>query len=164
MRITPELKADTVSPGFSNSLAIVNQVGELVRVTSWLEQMAKHYQLPERTVFKLDLVLNEALSNIISYAYEDQLSHEIVMRLEDKGDHAILEIIDNGMVFNPFADDSFRESPTLESASITGRGMPPIKSFTDGQEYQRIDHTNLMRISIFKAPETHKRHSETAPV
>lgn len=159
-----ELKADTIPPGFSNSLTIVNHVGELARVVSWLEQMARHYQLPERTVFKLDLVLNEALPNIISYAYEDQLSHEIVIRLEGKGDRVILEIIDNGMVFNPFANDSFRESPTLESISITGRGTHLINSFTDGQEYQRIDHTNLMRISIFKTPETHKQHSGATPV
>lgn len=159
-----ELKADTVSPGFSDSLTIVNQVGELARVASWLEQMARHYQLPERTVFKLDLVLDEALANIISYAYEDQLSHEIVIGLEDKGDHVILEINDDGMAFNPFADGSFLESSPLESASITGRGIHLINSFTDGQEYQRIDHTNLMRISIFKTPETYKQHSGAIPV
>lgn len=142
--------------GFSKSLTIANQFGELARVESWLEQMVQHCQLAERTVFKLDLVLNEALPNIISYAYPDQLRHDILIRLEDRDDDVILEIIDDGMAFNPFAADTLPEQITLESASINGRGIHLIKSFTDTQEYQRINNTNTIRVTIRKSPEPSK--------
>lgn len=145
--------------GFSKSLTIANQFGELARVASWLEQMSQHYQLAEPTVFKLDLVLNEALPNIISYAYPDQLRHDIVIRLEDRDDHVLLEIIDDGMAFNPFAAAPLPEQLTLESASIDGRGIQLIKSFTDAQDYQRINNTNTMRVTIHKSPEPSKHHS-----
>jgi anti-sigma regulatory factor (Ser/Thr protein kinase) len=143
-------------PGFSKSLTIANQFDELARVASWLKQMAQHYQLAERSVFKLDLVLNEALPNIISYAYSDQLHHDIVIRLEDKNDHVQLEIIDDGMAFNPFAADPLPEQLSLESSSINGRGIHLIKSFTDAQDYQRINNTNIMRVTIRKSPEPGK--------
>jgi anti-sigma regulatory factor (Ser/Thr protein kinase) len=143
-------------PGFSKTLTIANQFGELARVASWLEQMAQHYLLAERTVFKLDLVLNEALPNIISYAYPDQLSHNILMKLEDTGDYVILEIIDDGMAFNPFEAVPLPDQLDLESSSINGRGIHLIKTFTDAQDYQRINNTNIMRVTIRKSPEPRK--------
>ena len=143
-------------PGFSKTLTIANQFGELARVASWLEQMSQHYLLAERTVFKLDLVLNEALPNIISYAYPDQLSHNILIKFEDRGDYVILEIIDDGMAFNPFEAVLLPDQLDLESSSINGRGINLIKSFTDAQEYQRINNTNIMRVTIGKSPEPSK--------
>jgi serine/threonine-protein kinase RsbW len=142
--------------GFSESLTIANQFGELARVASWLEQMTQQHQLSENTVFKLDLVLNEALPNIISYAYPDQLHHEILIRFEDKADYILLEIIDDGLAFNPFAAVPLPEQLSLESSSINGRGIHLIKAFTDTQDYQRINNTNMMRVTIHKSPEPRK--------
>lgn len=149
-------------PGFSASLTIANQYGELARVASWLEQIARHQQLSEATVFKLDLVLHEALPNIISYAYSDQLRHDIVIRLEDSDDHVLLEIIDDGMAFDPFVAAPLPKRLSLESASINGRGIHLIKSYTDEQAYQRINNTNSMRVTICKTSEA-SRHSVTKP-
>lgn len=142
--------------GFSESLTIANQFGELSRVAFWLEQMAQHYQLSEHTVFKLDLVLNEALPNIISYAYPDELHHEILIRFEDNVDYILLEIIDDGIAFNPFAAVPLPKQLGLESSSINGRGIHLIKTFTDAQDYQRINNTNIMRVTIRKSPEPRK--------
>ena len=142
--------------GFSESLTIANQFGELARVASWLEQITQPHQLSENTVFKLELVLNEALPNIISYAYPDQLHHEILIRLEDKFDFVLLEIIDDGMAFNPFAAVPLPERLSLEASSINGRGIHLIKSFTEKQDYQRINNTNIMRVTIRKSPEPRK--------
>jgi anti-sigma regulatory factor (Ser/Thr protein kinase) len=139
--------------GFSKTLSITNQFGELAQVGFWLEQASRCYQLPEYTVFKLDLVLNEALANIISYAYSDQLNHDILIKLENRQDYVILEIIDDGKAFNPFAADPFYEQITLKSATINGRGIHLIKAYTDTQDYQRMNNTNTMRVTIHKSPE-----------
>jgi anti-sigma regulatory factor (Ser/Thr protein kinase) len=148
------------SSGPSATLTITNQAEELARTASWLEAVAERFQLPERTVFKLDLVLNEALPNIISYAYQDQQSHDIVILIEDAHDHVVLEIIDDGTAFDPFAKDPFVQPESLESAAIDGRGIHLINTFTDTQEYQRIDETNVMRVCILKAPEASQRSSK----
>ena len=138
--------------GFSESLTLANQFGELARVAPWLEQIAQHYQLAEHTIFKLDLVLNEALPNIISYAYPDHLRHNILIRLEVIEEYVQLEIIDDGMAFNPFAAVPLPEQLSLESASINGRGIHLIKSFTETQDYHRINNNNIMRVTIRKSP------------
>ena len=144
------------SPSGCSTLTIANKSGELVRVASWLEQAAVRFQLPERTVFKLDLVLNEALSNIISYAYPDEENHVILIKLKDGRDHVVLEIIDDGIPFNPFAQGPFQKELSLESAPIGGRGIHLINSYTDAQEYRRDNCTNTMRVNILKTLETNK--------
>jgi anti-sigma regulatory factor (Ser/Thr protein kinase) len=134
----------------------VNQVNELTRVAAWLEQTARLYLLPERVVFKLDMVLNEALPNIMSYAFSDELTHDIVIRLENGNDHVILEITDDGIEFNPFSQEVVQESQPLEFAPIGGRGISLINYFTDEQEYHRHNHTNMMRVRILKIPEANQ--------
>ncbi len=142
------------------SLTISNQFEELVHVALWLEQIAQHYKLPERTIFKLDVVLNEALPNIISYAYSDQLPHDILIKFEDNDDHVVLEIIDDGIAFNPFTTHALPEYVSLESASINGRGIHLIKSYSSAQEYQRVNNTNVMRVVIHKSPECNKKYPQ----
>lgn len=153
MSISSIYRTNQEISGCAVLLTISNQFEELIRVASWLEQIAQHYKLPERTVFKLDVVLNEALPNIISYAYSDQSCHEIVIKFENNEDHVVLEIVDDGMAFNPFIVPSLPEPLSLESAQINGRGIHLIKSYTDAQEYRRIHSTNVMRVLIHQLPE-----------
>ncbi|MGR8979154.1 MAG: ATP-binding protein [Gammaproteobacteria bacterium] len=136
-----------------STLTIANQYGDLVRVTTWLNKLAKQLHLSERTVFKLELVLDEALPNIISYGYRDQERHVIHINLKDSCDHVILEIVDDGIPFNPFAQEALQEQLPLESASIDGRGIRLINFFTEAQEYRRVNQTNLMRVNILKTSE-----------
>jgi anti-sigma regulatory factor (Ser/Thr protein kinase) len=130
-------------------------------VADWLEQMARHYQLAESIVFKLDLVLNEALPNIISYAFQDDMRHDIVIKFEDRRDQVVLEIIDDGTPFDPFNPAPLPPGQhSLESASINGRGIHLITSYTDAQEYQYANNFNIIRVVINKLPVASKCSSE----
>ena len=131
-----------------SAITIINQFDELVRVASWVESLARQYQLSPQTVFKLELVLDEALPNIISYAYPDQENHEILISLLVKVNDVTLEIIDDGRPFNPFALETPVRQESLETAKIHGRGIRLIKSFTTEQEYRRIDQANFFRVNI----------------
>lgn len=144
----------------SGSICISNQYEELTKVAMWLEKMAQHFQFSERTAFKLDLVLNEAIPNIISYAYDDDLLHEIMIRIENDEHRVLLEIIDDGLPFNPFNSDLKPEQFSLEAASANGRGIFLIKSFTDTQDYSYHNNQNTIRVTINKTPEASKRSEE----
>ncbi len=132
------------------TLAISNQSAELARVAEWLEQLSIEFQLNDDIVFKIDLVLNECLINIISYAYRDQAEHTITINFYPDADHVVLEVIDDGFHFNPFTREPLPPQLTLESATPDGRGILLIKSFTDNQEYLRLNNSNIMRVYIKK--------------
>ena len=149
------MSSDAIPTSLCATLTIANQHGEMVKVANWVEQMGKHFQLPERTVFKLELILDEALPNIISYAYPDEESHDILITLTNRNDYVEVEIIDDGIPFNPFAQQAYYENLTLESAPVDGRGIRLITFFTELQEYRRVNQTNLMRVNILKTPEAY---------
>jgi anti-sigma regulatory factor (Ser/Thr protein kinase) len=132
-------------------LSIANRFDELARVAAWLEQTAAQYQWPEALLFRLDIVLNEALPNIISYAYADQSPHTIRVSLEDWEDRVALEIVDDGMAFDPFEATPLPQPESLESASVQGRGIGLIRAYTDEREHRRINNVNSMRV-VFRKP------------
>ena len=147
------LQSEHLPTDSCRSLTITNRESEVERVVPWLQELADQFHLPERTVFKLDLVLNEALPNIIHYAYQDPFQHDILVRLENNDSHVLLEIIDDGTPFDPFAkEDDFHKPASLEQAEVDGRGLHMINFFTDAREYRRVNNNNIMRLTISKAP------------
>ena len=73
-----------------------------------------------RTAFALDLILNEALINIISYGYEDDDIHRISVRLEYSATAVVADIADDGRPFNPLRAASLQDAPDLKSAAVGG--------------------------------------------
>jgi len=140
-----------------DQLTIANEVDELHRVAAWLARASAHFSWSPRIVFKLDLVLNEALPNILHYAYTDGERHHIRLRLEDHLDQVILEICDDGIAFDPFAQRRCADDSSLETAAPGGRGIPLMVAFSDAREYQRIGQINRLRVVLGKR-ETGDRH------
>ena len=135
------------------TLTIANRFEEMIKLADWLQLIVADYQLPEATGFALDLVLNEAVVNIISYAYLDDLAHDINISLLNQPQALVLEICDDGVAFNPFNALAFDKTLSLENASPNGRGIHLIKSYTLDQSYQRCDNFNIIRLTIAKAAE-----------
>lgn len=136
------------SSGAPDQLTIANEVDELHRVAAWLEQATAHFDWSPRTAFKLDLMLNEALPNIIHYAYTDQEPHHIHLRVEDRLEQVTLEICDDGIAFDPFAQHRCADDSSLETAAPGGRGIPLMVALSDAREYQRIGQINRLRVVL----------------
>lgn len=138
------------SSGAPDRLTIANEVEELYRVAAWLEQATAHFNWSSRTAFKLDLMVNEALPNIIQYAYTDHERHDIHLRVEDRPEHVVLEICDDGIAFDPFAQRRCADDSSLATAALGGRGIPLMVAFSDAREYQRIGQMNRLRLVLGK--------------
>ena len=139
------------APRRCTTLTIRNDCSELARVAAWLEQSAANFGLSGPLAFRLDLVLNEALPNIFAYAYRDDSNHEIAIVLTDAPDRVVLEITDDGIPFDPWSREPFVEAASVADASITGRGIHLIRSFTDEQAYYRLANSNTIRLSLYKS-------------
>jgi serine/threonine-protein kinase RsbW/sigma-B regulation protein RsbU (phosphoserine phosphatase) len=139
--------------GQDASLTIASRFEELARVHSWLSDLSERYRLPETVVFKLDLILNEALANVIGYAHPDRPAEDIQIRLDNGKTEVVLEIVDRGTAFDPFAVPEPARPGSLEAAEIGGLGIGLIKAHCDAWEYRRIADHNHMRLTVRKPPE-----------
>jgi anti-sigma regulatory factor (Ser/Thr protein kinase) len=59
-------------------LIIESRSAELSRLTRWTSDVLGNWAAPAQTTFAVDLVVTEAVTNIISYAYTDAAVHERV--------------------------------------------------------------------------------------
>jgi hypothetical protein len=107
----------------SEQLVLANCFDELKRLQRWVETLSVRMELSQKAAFQLDLVLSEAVTNIISYAYEDESDHVIVVRLINHRANAIvIELIDDGKPFNPLAVEIPQFSSELATVSVDRRG------------------------------------------
>ncbi|PSN77173.1 hypothetical protein C8B47_23460, partial [filamentous cyanobacterium CCP4] len=53
----------------SETLQIVNQLSQLEVLSTWVADLSTRFELSTKTSFRLDLVLTEAVTNVIENAY-----------------------------------------------------------------------------------------------
>ena len=104
--------------------------------------------LPPDKIFKLEVALEEALVNIMYYAYEDGAGEiQVVCRTGDNG-LFVIEITDRG---HPF-DISVVSSPDLVSKvderRIGGLGIHLMKNLMDKVSYRREREKNILVLAI----------------
>jgi anti-sigma regulatory factor (Ser/Thr protein kinase) len=135
-------------------IVISNNAQALSEANAWLEEVVSRFDITSHLAFKIDLVMSEVLPNIISYGYFDDKFDQIELTLEQHPQLFILQITDQAIPFNPFTYPEYKQSETLEEASIGGRGIHLMKSFSDAQEYQYDSNMNITRFSFLKASES----------
>jgi len=119
-----------------------NQIDELARVAVFMEETGDDWNFPMSLVLNLNLVLEEALTNIILYGFEGDARHTIEVHLKKTGDDLSIEIIDDGKAFDPtnVADPDITLS--VENRAVGGLGIFLIRKIMDTVEYKRIANKN----------------------
>lgn len=134
-------------------LRIKNDTSELFVMNLFLEEAGEEFGLSTAFMMSLNLVLEEAVSNIIFYAYagkEVEDAVDLTLILEE----GVLTVVvkDHGIPFDP----TLREEPDVtlpaEERPIGGLGIFLIKNIMDEIFYQREDDQNvfIMRKRITK--------------
>ena len=129
-------------------LLISNQLTEMSRAGKWLADNAARLEFTEAVRCSLELVLDEALSNAIKYAFDDNTAHSIVVRLKTTHTDVQLEIEDDGKSFNPLDVPPPLSAKNPDEAKIGGLGIHLIRNYTDECRYLRIDGKNLLTLTI----------------
>ncbi len=127
------------------SPALLNNLEEII---SFIKKQAKKANLSVEKINRLELAAEEALVNIIKHAYP---AKEGYIKVKCKNNnHFILEIIDEGIPFNPLSAKNPRLDLDIDSRPIGGVGILLIKKMVDSVEYKRKNKSNLLRLIIKK--------------
>jgi sigma-B regulation protein RsbU (phosphoserine phosphatase) len=134
------------------ALVIGNRLAEMSRVESWLGKITTTWALPAQVVFALDLVINEAVTNVINHAFRDLERHDIRIALRNGADAVEIEVTDDGIAFDPVTRLDVAPADDLEHADVGGRGIHLIKRFSTDQRYDRVAGRNRLRVRVAKPP------------
>lgn len=98
----------------------------------------------EEVVFKIELVLEEALTNVVHYAYpEAEGDVEVGCALEDHK-RFCLRVRDWGLPFNPLERPDPEMGDEIAERKVGGLGIYLIRHLVDELHYQWHDGGNLM--------------------
>ena len=128
------------------SVVLENNLEELSVLTQMLQAFLRPYQMPSGALYALELSLEEILVNIVSYAYDDDESHEIHFKVDVDTDMIAMKFIDDGRPFNPLAAEKEATRAPLSENGDGGLGINFVRQMRDMMEYQRKEDRNILRI------------------
>lgn len=126
---------------------IRNQVKELTAIADKIKQLAQEWNLSEELSMNIDLVIEEALSNIIFYAFPDNDPHEIKVSLTIMDHMLSIKITDNGIPFNPLTQQQPDITLPAEERPIGGLGIFLISQIMDKMHYSRHKNQNILKLN-----------------
>jgi serine/threonine-protein kinase RsbW len=127
-------------------IKIRNDISEIPSVAEKVEELIESLGLSPTIVFNIQLALEELLTNIISYGYNDDSQHEILIRFQLNDDYIEITLEDDGIEFNPLLKEDPDLNQSIEERKIGGLGIYFVKQFMDDIKYQRKENKNILQI------------------
>ncbi len=128
----------------TETITLKSERTELSRLHSWLEQITSDLEIPPDIFFRLDLCLEEIVSNIIFYAYSDDEIHDINIKVENNIDNVRVTVEDDGDEFNPLVYPSPDLEAPLCEREVGGLGIHLVKEMMDDFHYERKNGKNIV--------------------
>ena len=126
----------------------------LREINPWLEQKWNEYHLPDCRRFDISLCLYEVVANIIMYAFDQPVGHQIEVALKVRESIVEITVKDDGRPFNPLAHPEQPSPLSIGEAPIGGYGITLIRSLSDRLDYERSQYNNIFIITNFLVPIT----------
>ena len=127
-------------------LQVRNRITEIDRVNASFNEFADHQRIPSTIRQKVNMLFDELLNNIISYAFDDEAEHEIEIRVELVQQLLSITIADDGIPFDPFALPDPDTSLPLEERGIGGLGIHLVRKVMDEVGYERLGARNVVTL------------------
>jgi anti-sigma regulatory factor (Ser/Thr protein kinase) len=121
-------------------------IQEIPRIRKDLGFLSKEWAVTDGEIRQIQLIIEELFSNIVRHAFQDTMDHVVDIRLEHRDGHIAIEIIDDGIPFNPL---DYKDGTGKDPAKIEERGMglSLVKAFSSGASYLHDSGRNHLTIT-----------------
>ncbi len=128
-------------------LSLKNDPAETERLTARVTEFGARHALPDRIVSHVNLALDEAITNIVFYAYDDADDHEIGVRISLAQGMLTAELVDDGRAFDPLQVVTPDLAAPLEERAVGGLGVHLMRHLVDDIQYRRDGGRNHLVIT-----------------
>lgn len=128
------------------TIHIAADVKEIERLNRLVRQFGELHEIPTRTLYAVNLALDELVTNAVLYGYEKADGEKIVVRIAMSEGELVASVEDRGRAFNPL---DFAPPPLdvpLADRSVGGLGIHLVRSLMDRLDYLRNDGKNMLTV------------------
>jgi serine/threonine-protein kinase RsbW len=122
------------------------EVPEVERLNRIIRQFGELHEIPCRTLYAVNLAIDELVSNAILYAFDNPISQEVVVTIEVSHDRVSGSVEDGGREFDPLLAEPANVSLPLQERSAGGLGIHLVRTLMDEVNYQRTDKKNILTV------------------
>ena len=125
-------------------LKLKNRMEELEHVNQFVEEIGEELGLDMELQMNLNLVIEEMVVNVISYAYPEGKEADIELVAESDGKELTFVLSDQGKEFDPTLREAADMDVNPAERELGGMGIFIVKNIMNKVTYQRLEGKNLL--------------------
>ena len=125
-------------------LTLSNDIRQIPQLAEFILAIADEKHLPSSLATNLNLALEEAVTNVMLYAYPKDTEGLIEIEALLKEDSLEFALIDSGEAFDPTAVPEVDINMELKDRKIGGLGIHLVRKIMDEVRYRREDGRNVL--------------------
>ena len=130
----------------SETLVIKNDVKEVSKFSEFMKSVVEKLDMEKSLGRQLRLAVEEAVVNVIDYAYPVGQQGEIEVRVMSDGKTLKTVITDSGVAFDPTAKEKADTTLSAEDRQIGGLGILLVREIMDTINYERQQGKNVLTL------------------
>jgi sigma-B regulation protein RsbU (phosphoserine phosphatase) len=127
-----------------NRIVLKNDMKEVARLKGFMRETSSMIGFSEDMLLSLNLAVEEAVVNVINYAYPEGVEGDIELCAYKTSDSVVFELKDQGIAFDPTKVGEADTTSDLDERQIGGLGIFLTKEMMDIVEYRRDGNTNIL--------------------
>ncbi len=134
-----------VTPSSEKHLILHNDIKQISRLSEFMEQIAEENGLDQMLSMNINLAVEEAVTNVILYAYSDK---EGLVDIEARKENGALRFVitDSGKPFDPTSVPEADTSLDVSDRPIGGLGVYLVRKLMDSVSYKRTNGKNILTL------------------
>ncbi len=127
-----------------HNLVLKNKVEELSRLEGFMDTVAEGCNMDPATATSINLALEEAVTNVVMYAYPEGTEGEVDIEAKIREDCLQFVISDDGQPFDPTTAPEADVTLGADERPIGGLGIFLVRKIMDDIEYRRENGRNRL--------------------
>ena len=136
-----------IKDDMNDRIVLKNQILEIDRLSEWMEGISQKAGLDHMVAFNINLALEEAVTNIINYAYPEGTEGDIELSFSLTGRTLYFTLSDGGKPFDPTSVPPADISAQAADRPIGGLGIHLVRKIMDDVNYFRKDGKNILKMT-----------------
>ena len=130
----------------TETLVMKNNIQEVARFSAFIKETTEKLGIEKSLARQLRLAVEEAVVNVINYAYPAGKEGDITIKIMSNGNTLRFQIIDAGVLFDPTMKEKADTTLSAEDRQIGGLGILLVRELMDSINYERIEGTNVLTL------------------
>lgn len=131
---------------YQRHITLPNDVQATTELGMFVDEVCENVGFDMSTTLKLNLAIEEAVVNVISYAYPAGTKGDVDIDAEADDEQLKFVISDSGTPFDPTQKGEVDTTLSAEERGIGGLGIHLIRQIMDTINYERVDGKNVLTL------------------